>query len=48
METSLFSRQPFELDSLDKSDIAEIKVFSKPPEMIQTVMVSVCILLGQK
>lgn len=36
------------LDALDKSDIAEIKVFSKPPEMVQTVMESVCILLGQK
>ncbi|XP_060586003.1 dynein axonemal heavy chain 6-like [Ruditapes philippinarum] len=36
------------LDALDKSDISEIKVFSKPPEMVQTVMESVCILLGQK
>ena len=36
------------LDALDKSDIAEIKVFSKPPEMVQTVMESVCILLGQR
>ena len=36
------------LDSLDKSDIAEIKVFTKPPELVQTVMESVCILLGQK
>ncbi|KAH3860157.1 hypothetical protein DPMN_023048 [Dreissena polymorpha] len=36
------------LDSLDKQDIAEIKVFSKPPEMVQTVMEAVAILLGQK
>ena len=36
------------LDSLDKSDISEIKVFSKPPELVQTVMEAVAILLGQK
>lgn len=36
------------LDALDKSDIAEIKVFSKPPEMVQTVMESVAILLNSK
>ena len=36
------------LDSLDKSDIAEIRVFSKPPELVQTVLEAVCILLGAK
>lgn len=36
------------LDALDKSDISEIKVFNKPPEMVQIVMEAVCILLGAK
>ena len=36
------------LDSLDKNDITEIKAFNNPPEMVQTVMESVCVLLGQK
>ena len=36
------------LDSLDKNDIAEIRVFTNPPQMVQTVMESVCLLLGQK
>ncbi|XP_077994098.1 dynein axonemal heavy chain 6-like [Glandiceps talaboti] len=36
------------LDSLDKSDISEIKAFTKPPEMVQTVMEAVCIILGVK
>ena len=36
------------LDALDKNDITEIKAFNNPPEMVQTVMESVCILLGQK
>ncbi|XP_059155726.1 dynein axonemal heavy chain 6-like isoform X2 [Physella acuta] len=36
------------LDSLDKNDISEIRVFSKPPELVQTVMEAVAILLNQK
>lgn len=36
------------MDSLDKNDITEIKVFNNPPEMVQTVMEAVCILLGTK
>ncbi|KAK3599709.1 hypothetical protein CHS0354_037182 [Potamilus streckersoni] len=36
------------LDSLDKNDIAEIRVFTKPPELVQTVMEAVCILMNQK
>ncbi|GFS25719.1 dynein heavy chain 6, axonemal [Elysia marginata] len=36
------------LDSLDKSDIAEIRVFTKPPELVQTVLEAVAILLGGK
>lgn len=36
------------LDSLDKSDIAEIKVFAKPPELVQVVMETVAILLNAK
>jgi len=33
------------LDALDKSDISEIKVFAKPPDLVMTVMetVSWCI-----
>ena len=36
------------LDSLDKSDIAEIRVFASPPELVMTVMEAVCILMHQK
>lgn len=36
------------LDALDKSDIAEIRVFSKPPELVGTVMESICILFNTR
>lgn len=36
------------LKLLNKNDINEIKVFQKPPKLVQTVMESVCILLGSK
>lgn len=36
------------LDSLDKADISEIRVFTKPPDMVMTVMESISILLNAK
>lgn len=33
---------------MDKNDISEVRAFNNPPEMVQTVMESVCILMGSK
>lgn len=34
------------LDSLDKTDIAEVRVFSKPPDLVLTVMEAICLLFN--
>lgn len=36
------------LQSLNKNDINEIKVFNKPPHLVRFVMEAVCLLLGEK
>lgn len=36
------------LKALNKSDVNEIRVFQKPPKLVQFVMEAVCILLNQK
>jgi len=36
------------LKSLNKNDITEVKTFTKPPELVMTVMEAVCLLKGVK
>lgn len=36
------------LESLNKNDINELKVFQKPPALVQVVMEAICLLLGAK
>ncbi|RZF48033.1 hypothetical protein LSTR_LSTR002099 [Laodelphax striatellus] len=36
------------LESLNKNDINELRVFNKPPNLVKFVMEAVCLLLGQK
>ena len=36
------------LDSLNKSDIQEMKSFANPPEMVKFTMEAVCVLMGEK
>ena len=36
------------LDALDKKDIAELKVFTKPPELVLMVLEAICILFKVK
>jgi len=36
------------LDSINKNDIDELRMFNKPPHLVKYVMEAVCLLLGQK
>lgn len=36
------------LDALNKTDIGELKVFNKPPNLVKVVMEAVCLLFGVK